>query len=320
MYQSKTTMNPNQGTESPDGKAHSLIEFTSRWLQSDINRDKVQRLVSAEMKNRGDVLPDNIKIHQQSPELVAAYAIIISKETESGEFDFGSFRSDIHMNTIDTGAEILEMYNDYWRFEPCIESILEMDSDQSEMISSYLDSFSSSDYSLALEHKRQSCYHLLSEWDPMSTNSENIQLAIDMYEDMLTIFERGFPNLLAMKRILDGEQPNNDDLQNIRASSVRRELLDTETHQNSVYFDLIVEKFDSKLRNGISHGDLVNDPVEKSIRIPTQNTQYSYSEVNEIMEANISNAIFLTGMFQSLVKWQYATIDLNDVNRDLLPI
>jgi len=66
-----------------------------------------------------------------------------------------------------------------------------------------------------------------------------------------------------MKRILDGETPNMDSLQNLRASKVRRELLDTEANENSAYFDLIVDAYNNDIRNALAHGDLVHDPPNK---------------------------------------------------------
>ena len=313
-------MNTGQEDEILNNEAHSLIESISLWLQSDIDKNEVQRLVSAEMENPGDVLPNRIDTQNQSSEVVAALTVAVSKETKKENFEIGAARVDTLLNVINNGKEMLDIHNDYWRFEPCIEAIFEMNPNQLEIINSYLRSFFLSDYSIALEHKRQSYHRLLSDWDSTCVSPENIQTAIGIYEDMLTIFERGFPNLLAMKRVLDGKNPNNDNLQNKRPSSVRRELTDTEAHLNSAYFDLIVGEFDNGLRNGVCHGDLVNDPIKKVIRIPTQNNEYSYTEINEIVEANISNAVFLTGMFQSLVEWQHVAHDLNEVNRELLSI
>ena len=167
-----------------------------------------------------------------------------------------------------------------------------------------LGDFNESDYTFVLQQQRHSLLKNLRVWNPNQTDSGSFDNGIDIYKKCTGVFERGFPNFLALKRILDGETPDNKVLQRKSASSVRRELTNSEDGSNSLYFDLIVDKFDVRLRNGISHGDVLYDPSHSEIRIPTENVSYSHDELNDIIHTNVSTAMFLTGAFESLIRWQ----------------
>lgn len=142
-----------------------------------------------------------------------------------------------------------------------------------------------------------------------------ILLGREMYRDGADLLERGFPNLLAMKRILDGEAPSNSVLQGKRAAAVRRELTDSDD-LNSAYFDLIVGEFDRSIRNAIAHGDLLTDTAREEVRIPTSGRTYSYRSFADAVTAHLVNVVFLTGAFSSLVEWNYYAAGDGDLVRD----
>ncbi|WP_152420021.1 hypothetical protein [Haloferax prahovense] len=206
-----------------------------------------------------------------------------------------------HKKTIQSGLSLIKGYDEYWRFEPCILKLREMDHDSLTYLLEYLESFFETDYFHTLNQHKTVVLDKREYWNQDETSSQNTILGKEIFNEASSLFESGFPNLLAMKRILDGECPKNDDLQNLRASSVRRELTDRDD-ANSAYFDLIVEGYDNQLRNAMAHGSFLNDPSNKEIRIPTRNLTYSYEQFNNAVAAAIANSVFLTGLFYALVQ------------------
>jgi len=124
-----------------------------------------------------------------------------------------------------------------------------------------------------------------------------------------------------MKRILDGETPNMDSLQNLRASKVRRELLDTEANENSAYFDLIVDAYNNNdIRNALAHGDLVHDPTKQEVRISSRNTTYTYNTFETIIDEHIAVGAFFDPMYPSIIEYSHMMNIHDDVTRNDLTV
>lgn len=153
-----------------------------------------------------------------------------------------------------------------------------------------------------------------------TTQTENISEGIEALKDVFGIYELGFPLLLGMKRILDGETPNMDSLQNLRASKVRRELLDTEANENSAYFDLIVDAYNNDIRNALAHGDLVHDPTKQEVRISSRNTTYTYNTFETIIDEHIAVGAFFDPMYPSIIEYSHMMNIHDDVTRNDLSL
>ena len=221
---------------------------------------------------------------------------------------------------IKSGVTIFKHSNHYWLFEPCIEKVFELNQNELDKLYSYLYDFLESKYAAAFHQHTYPLRKSLKAWNPNGRGSESFNNGMDIYRSCMGICERGFPNLLAMKRILDGETPDNDVLQRKSTSSVRRELTDATKELNSAYFDLIVNRFDVNLRNGVSHGDVLYDPTSEEVRIPTENTIYTQEKFNETVDVNISNVMFLWGTSDSLVRWQALANQDEEITRAELDI
>jgi hypothetical protein len=212
------------------------------------------------------------------------------------------------IEVITKGTQIIKSEGTYWRYEPCIERIFEMDYKEITRANRYIEVFEESDYDVVAEQGRQKF------GDQHSSLAETggpdfISELLDTIEAAFPITERGFPHLLALKRILDGDDPSVETLQRKKLTSVIRELTDIEEHLNSVYFDLIVSTYPSKLRNATAHGDLLHDAANKEIRIPSKNTVYSYEDLESTRRQVFSIVVFLTGTLQALIAWRAVTFD-----------
>jgi hypothetical protein len=250
------------------------IRTVSLMSQNDVDEKGVEELL--------DYLPEKVdpyllsELDDESLEETTVTGIKLRQHFSKAEWhEVAVFQMLQDEKVIKSGIGILRNKSHYWLFEPCIEKMFELNQNELDELYSYLYDFLESEYAAALYQHTCSLRKSLKTWNPNERSSESFEKGIDIYRSCIGIVERGFPNFLAMKRILDGENPDNEILQRKSASSVRRELTDTTKELNSAYFDLVVNRFDVSLRNGISHGDVLYDPTNEEVRIPTENTTYT---------------------------------------------
>lgn len=309
-------------------KEIDLIESISKRYQADLDYSKIAQLVHTPGFTYWSLQVELVKNPSRwkslPPEVWAAAAVdgyrSAEEMAESGELEKDLFITSYVAMTghvIATGLQIIKSLDEFWRFEPTIEIIFDLNEEQLEKAHAYVKAFEGTDHDHALNTNQETLIHLYQQWDVKDLSTENINRGREIYEEIIKICERGFPNLLALKRILDGETPDVESLQRERASSVRDELLDDAPLSNSDYFKLIVREFDKPLRNGVAHNDIVTDPAEREVRIPTTNTRYSFEEFNGIVKANLANGMFLTDAYRSLIEWH--TITAGDKHRPERP-
>ncbi|GAB7010951.1 hypothetical protein [Halorubrum trueperi] len=315
------------------------VEKIARGHRDAVNIDEVERILESEdplqMESYNDL----------SPEERTAYLAKFSEYISEGDLSVPVALSSAE-GVIRSGVQYIKENEDYWRFEPTIECIFEMDHDELEVAMEYFEKFHDSDYDIAQQQYMNSIHDAISDissirreqqkrvFDEIVTEGKDIpdevpgedyviaEVAshyLELYREIAEFSELAFPQLLMLKRILDGEEEVDPAvLQSKNASSVRRELTDEDT--NAVYFDLIVEKYNSDLRNALAHGDYLVDSQNSVVQITSANTEFSFEEIEDIVHRNISNFVFLSGAMQSLVEWRYITFKSDKVGRDLLPI
>lgn len=215
---------------------------------------------------------------------------------------------------------MLDKNNQYWRFEPTIEKTLSLNTDQSTCAANLYGELKQNDRGTTFEQLSQNFLKHVSQRHKTTTQTENIVEGTEALKDVFGLYELGFPLLLGVKRILDGETPNMDDLQNLRASKVRRELLDKEANENSVYFDLIVDAYNNDIRNALAHGDLVHDPTEQEIRIPSCTTTYTYNKFETIIDEHTAVGAFFDPMYTSIIEFSHMMNVHDEVTRDDLSL
>jgi hypothetical protein len=221
-------------------------------------------------------------------------------------------------SSIILGKKLIEQNNVYWRFEPTIEKVLELGPDQSKQATNHLREFETSDYGLAFDQQEYRLLEHKREWIPDEKTSSSVETGIDLFRVAVDIYERGFPLLLGIKRILDNKNPSVSELQSLRARKVRKELTNTAEHKNSAYFDLVVDTYDSNIRNALSHGDLLHNSQQQSIQIPNDNITYTYEEFIQQVSGTVAASIFLTGMLIELVYFSHIINTTDNLSRDVL--
>lgn len=283
-----------------------ILEELSRSYRNGLNINRVDELVS-----RWDANPEAVtgKLYSEiTNEKRSAYLILHNRSNDISSVDYVAML----LPAIAQGHNIIDGHGMYWRFKPCVERILEMDNDEISESYQFLMNYQSTDYFAASEQQRHAFFDRRQQLDGVS-QEECVTTVLDTFELSFAIFERGFPLLIALKRITDGESPEVGDLQRMRLNAIIRELSDTENHQNSAYFDLIAKRYPRRLRNGMAHGDLLHDAGKGEVRIPSKDVVYSYDKLTKLQKEIWSITVFFTGMLDGLIEWRHATVDIPEL-------
>lgn len=293
-----------------------FINSISKQYQQDINLADIAEIISSPdfspYDTQHEMLTNPDYHKRKNAELWAAVNIVkmrdISEELEDGNDKkvrelILLEKLILNENTAAHGLQLIKDVEEFWRFKPTIELIFELGEEDLEKAEEYARVYENSSYHNAVRPHRNSLVQNFKRWDHSDLSTNNIKRGKRMYDSCFKIFERGFANLLALKRILDDENPKLSTLQKKSAAAVRRELTENDPESNSVYFDLIVQSFDSGIRNAVAHNDIVINPPDSTIYVPTKDDRYSYEEFNDVIKQNFANGIFLTGTCNSLLKW-----------------
>jgi hypothetical protein len=283
------------------------VEYISNRYRNGLNLSLIENLI-ADGQQRQTYALDEWESSESVEHRVAAQ-ILTFRENTSLYDRLVWYQIEI----VTKGSRLLREEQTYWRFEPCIECIFEMEPEQIERAYQYLCAFEESDYDVAAEQVRHQFADRQTSL-PDTTDPRFPTALLDTIEVAFPIVERGFPNLLALKRILDEEDPTVEVLQRKSLSSVVRELSDTESELNSAYFDLIVSTYPSTLRNAMAHGDVLHDHENQEIRIPSTGTMYTPENLEKIWGEVYSLVVFLGGMVQGLVSLNALAPDEVDID------
>lgn len=298
-------------------REEEIVREMSLDYRRGIDVEEVREIVSDPERGRGLL---DFSLGELPPEERLAKIILRGRTAEGDEQHIQQHHLHYLERMIESGIRILQEDDVYYLYEPCVECIFELDDEELERLYAYLREFESSEYANALSQYRNEVFQRVSDIGEIESETQSIAEMLELYSDIASLYEIAFPNLLALKRILDGEDPENEVLQRKDASSVRRELQNSEKELNSAYFDLIVKQYDRRLRNGLAHGDIVTDTVEEKVRVPSEGTEYSFAELREVVESNHHNAIFVTGVYRGLGKWRFLTQGMDTVSREWLEI
>ena len=308
-------MEYNVNQDGNESSEDSHIEWLSKWLQADIDPQRVENIIEENKRDPSNHITASSWGHNTPAEEFAAIGEILKEEAEKNPTRTLARFLQTTKQTISRGTTLLKSFDEYWRFEPCIKKILEMNTEEIDSADEYFKQFQASSYFHSMNQQTHSFSKDFDDWYTEDELTATINKGIKVYRKASGISERTFPNLLALKRILDGENPDLDVLQEKRFSSVRHELADAQKEPNSAYFDLIVSEFDADLRNGVSHGDIVHDPTQNEIQIPTENTSYLYEEFSDVILKNGLNVSFLIAVPEALVSFKTIAQKHQDITR-----
>jgi len=294
----------------------ALRKQEARWSTS-LDFDRVEKCMNNIIRGDVQLTPQNIF---QGDSDKRAAAVILQQRQSFNKIDADSLSAKANttyfqqiLNQVAVGKRFLDETGTYWRFEPTVEKTLNLTETQAEQAVNLYGEMKTSDHGTILDQSSDKFLKHVIGRDKTSDQTEKIAISIEAVQDALGIYEIGFPLLLGVKRILDGGDPSMESLQQLRASKVRRELTDTDEHENSVFFDLVISAYKSNVRNALAHGDLVNDPSDQTVRIPNRDVSYTYDEFETITTEHIAVALFLAGMYQSTLSRSHRQPDNLDL-------
>lgn len=208
--------------------------------------------------------------------------------------------------TVLYGKDVIDTLDSFWMVKPTLEKVFELRDGKLDQAKEFIQTYNKSgEYYTVNQMSDGLLPEIVDDWNKDSTKPRNIRYGVDNYMKCAQILERTFPLLLGMRKILDGESPDLNDLHDLKSYQVRNKLTDRDSSPNIVYFDCIVNQYDSQLRNGIAHGDILINPTESVIEIPNASKEYKFSEINDILKKNFASMAFLTGMYTASIDLQY---------------
>lgn len=288
-----------------------LIEFIQ-------NRDGID-VDAKSLSEEIESLTDNPELsleygNSSDPNKSAAFSYTMVSENIGG--DSVSY-TDLISNTFQFGCLTISETNEFHLFEPCIIRMLEMNERETKECLKLHQEFYKSDYETIINQASDRAKFTTNI--SVEQNADHIKTGLKGYGHGMDVVERGFPLLLAVKRILEGEEkPDLEVLQNLKLSAVRRELTNKST-QEYPYFDQIANAVNINLRNGIAHGDIVIQPTNSILSIKNGEKRYKFSEVAEDIEKLMSIVVFLTGTFQATIPLSAATLTSDLTQSDIIP-
>jgi hypothetical protein len=221
--------------------------------------------------------------------------------------------------TVLIGKDLINALDSFWMVKPTLEKIFELNNNKISNAKEIIDEYYRSDEYYAVNQKSDGLLSDIGDnWDKNSTEAENVRFGLNKYLDCSQILERTFPTLLAVKRVIDDKSPSLSNLHKLKSYKVRTELTNRDKNANSVYFDCIVKEYDSQLRNGLAHGDILVNPSNSVVEIPNANKEYEFSEINKILKKNFASMVFLTGMYRASIELQFIFRDAELEPRELV--
>lgn len=114
-------------------------------------------------------------------------------------------------------------------------------------------------------------------------DTESVQEAFNIFSRAMDVCDAGICQLLAVKRISNGKDVNDADLVSMHFAKVLDDL-------DSKPWSVINNFIDKDLRNAISHGDLLIDVQNNTLKIVSEEKIYDFTE----FEDAVNNAIFIS--------------------------
>jgi hypothetical protein len=210
------------------------------------------------------------------------------------------------LSILSRGVGIIRDLGDLWRIEPYFQAISGFSGEKATAGFEHFVNFEKTDYCPAAQQHRHRFTQYHRQLGQKNRHGlTDIPDLVRMIELSLPIFETQFPNLLAMKLILDGKSPDIDTIYRKSLVSIYRELTNTSDNPNSAYFNLIADVYGESLRNELAHGDLLYDASKECVRVPTTGREYTFDKLKSKWDRVYAIVVFLAGVMRSAVEIQY---------------
>jgi Asp-tRNA(Asn)/Glu-tRNA(Gln) amidotransferase A subunit family amidase len=301
----------------------NTIRHMGQRQGSQINAQKLCKKIEAIDNHEHDFdFSDLLTISQKGDgylQKAAKYIIMRAYVDKFGDSVQASEYAQMALRTVRYGCLWLMQLDRYYRFEPCMRRMFELNAEKTQKLVNLYHAYMQSKYKAALD---QSFHKLRDNCDGMTSVSENadeIHSGLESYNYAMDVVERGLPLLTGFKRILDAnDEPDLDKLQKLRLGPMMKELTN-KSSENYCYFDQIVDIIDRDIRNAIAHGDTFVNPSESIVESPNADTNYQFSTMSNKLEDIYAVSIFLSGTYQHNIP-ACAVLEESELDQwDILP-
>lgn len=168
---------------------------------------------------------------------------------------------------------------------PVADSLTDLTDPEIMRVLGYSLQFRSTEHGIVMDQAHNHLFEDLLNWrfQVDANDTESVQEAFNIFSRAMDVCDAGICQLLAAKRMLNGNDVKDADLVSMHFTRV---LDDLDSKPWSVINDFI----DKDLRNAISHGDLLIDVQNKTVKIVSENKIYDFAE----FEDAVNNAIFIS--------------------------
>lgn len=194
----------------------------------------------------------------------------------------------------------LQEVDEYEQFEPCIETIETLSGEEIDSLWEYIRTYRTDQAGLTVnQHHVYLIGELLNEEMIVEVDDAiSAQLGMDVYRKCMDICDTGLHQVLALKYIEEGKNPNHEKLKSKSFKSIRKGLEDSEPYEQ------IKDTIDVSLRRGISHGDMLIEPYEKKVTNIGEDKSYTFEEFGEVVTRGVAVAHFVVRFWDlAFLEW-----------------
>jgi len=190
---------------------------------------------------------------------------------------------------LDMLFEDLKRYGESERYRACIDSLNALDTEELDILIEVINEYWGTRAFLSVAQNHVTLTNdLLERGNRFSIEDiDDARQGIEIYKKCMDICDSGFPALMNLKYVVDGDDPRGKDFISMGFGAARNTL---EEHG---VFDSVVDAVDADLRNAISHGDLWVDNVENTIETNNPDKSYSLEEFDDAVSVAIPLARFV---------------------------
>lgn len=209
----------------------------------------------------------------------------------------------------------IDQYGENERYRECIDSLNALDANELDVLIEATDEFWETREFLSVAQNHVTLTNELLEHGKRFSidDLDDARRGIDIYKKCMDICDSGFPSLLNLKYVVEGDDPREKDFISMRFGAVRNSL---EGHDA---FEPLVDAVDTDLRNAISHGDIWVDNVENTIETNNPDKSYSLEEFDEAVSVAIPLARFVATLPTVIrARWAAEKSGFSEYARDRL--
>lgn len=183
-------------------------------------------------------------------------------------------------------GEQIRVEQDFHRYRSTLEMVDDLDENQTNKAFRYVAEFREEEGLVVAQNTTQ-LDNLLDS--PSEVNVECIEsthAAIETFSKCMDICDTASVQLLAIKRIWEGKDPFDADLRSMGFHARLSELEDSPCNP-------VVQAINKDLRNAVSHGDLIVNPYDETVKNVDTGREYSFETFAEEVTVAVRVARFL---------------------------